>query len=283
MPKIDTSPAALRALAEYWSNDKFESVAPDEEITIAGILQETDAKMAATIATLLALAAEKEAASAPSHTDLMVAPETLDAFMEANPLSDPDGWVYKIYRQEWVTRVFPVDQYGQEVNAPDYYVKAHPTREAAEADLHRIAKPHKYVSGRMISDLAPTAYHEAKVSWRQVEVTNAPVPTPPTIPNPHDVFLGFMNGAIAKPEVWQIIEAYGQEALIEGLKLFAPDARAASDGWIEWAGGECPLSDKPAEIKFRSGRYSLAFVSTQLRWKHLGLDGDIVAYRIIHS
>jgi hypothetical protein len=35
-----------------------------------------------------------QAATAPGHTDLMVAPESIDAFMEANPLPDaqPSSW-----------------------------------------------------------------------------------------------------------------------------------------------------------------------------------------------
>lgn len=57
------------------------------------------------------------------------------------------------------------------------------------------------------------------------------------------------------------------------------------DGWIEWHGGECPVS-KGTRVKYlmrdenrESGGSS--FAAEQLRWKHLGRVTDIVAYRVL--
>ncbi|ADE87911.1 conserved phage protein [Escherichia phage vB_EcoM_ECO1230-10] len=59
---------------------------------------------------------------------------------------------------------------------------------------------------------------------------------------------------------------------------------ADADGWIEWAGGECPVdSDAIVEVKYlkpsplhfnndRAGDFS---------WSHTGSNGDIIAYRIV--
>lgn len=60
-------------------------------------------------------------------------------------------------------------------------------------------------------------------------------------------------------------------------------ALAASDGWIQWAGGECPVdSDAIVEVKFRNPnryRYSNDRAG-DFDWSHDGIDGDIIAYRM---
>ncbi len=70
-------------------------------------------ELAKAIATFAAtLIAETEARLAPGHTDLMVTPESLDAFMEANPLPEEgpplgrsagqvQGWLIKDYADGW--------------------------------------------------------------------------------------------------------------------------------------------------------------------------------------
>lgn len=56
-----------------------------------------------------------------------------------------------------------------------------------------------------------------------------------------------------------------------------------SDGWIEWAGGECPVHpDTVVEIEFRGGsRGSVATPAVGWYWKHDGDSSDIVRYRIV--
>lgn len=57
------------------------------------------------------------------------------------------------------------------------------------------------------------------------------------------------------------------------------------DGWIQWAGGDCPVdSDAIVEVKFRtSSAYQNQFNSDRagdFYWSHHGFDGDIIAYRL---
>lgn len=57
----------------------------------------------------------------------------------------------------------------------------------------------------------------------------------------------------------------------------------AEPEWIEWDGGvECPLPAKDAVcVKFRNGRENMAFSAGEWAWDHYGIDGDIVAYRVL--
>lgn len=60
-------------------------------------------------------------------------------------------------------------------------------------------------------------------------------------------------------------------------------ALAASDGWIEWAGGECPVdSDAIVEVKCRKpNQYQFNNDRAgDFTWSHDGFDGDIIAYRL---
>lgn len=62
------------------------------------------------------------------------------------------------------------------------------------------------------------------------------------------------------------------------------DTQVADDGWIEWAGGECPVDSEVAvEIKFRNG--AAGGVTQQraitYRWTDEGSDWDIIAYRVV--
>lgn len=47
--------------------------------------------------------------------------------------------------------------------------------------------------------------------------------------------------------------------------------------WIEWDGGECPITH-PGLVRFRSGAIQGARPVDTLRWRHTGDQGDIVAY-----
>lgn len=55
---------------------------------------------------------------------------------------------------------------------------------------------------------------------------------------------------------------------------------ATTDGWIEWAGGECPVDGAAfVDYKMRSGQVGTDDAHI-LRWNHKGFSGDIIAYRL---
>ena len=59
----------------------------------------------------------------------------------------------------------------------------------------------------------------------------------------------------------------------------APDA----DGWIEWKGGECPVSEFEAvQVKYKidDGSGMCGTDAGELHWLHEDVDWDIVAYRL---
>ncbi len=69
-----------------------------------------------------------------------------------------------------------------------------------------------------------------------------------------------------------------------------PDTnRQADDGWIEWRGGECPVSDKTlVEVKYRYGELKEANLAECYEWNHGWHDrpttyADIIAYRVIEN
>ena len=60
-------------------------------------------------------------------------------------------------------------------------------------------------------------------------------------------------------------------------------ALAASNDWIEWHGGECPVdSDAIVEVKYRKpNQYQFNNDRAgDFTWSHDGFDGDIIAYRL---
>lgn len=55
------------------------------------------------------------------------------------------------------------------------------------------------------------------------------------------------------------------------------------NGWIQWAGGECPVdSDAIVEVKYRKpNKYQFNNDRAgDFTWSHDGFDGDIIAYRL---
>ena len=60
-------------------------------------------------------------------------------------------------------------------------------------------------------------------------------------------------------------------------------ALAASDGWIEWGGGECPVdSSCLVDLKFRNGATEFGYSASAYYWENANLNTDIIAYRL-HS
>lgn len=58
-------------------------------------------------------------------------------------------------------------------------------------------------------------------------------------------------------------------------------ALAASDGWIQWAGGKCPV-DGVVDVKLRNGHITKNRMADSLDWNHYTPDGEgaIIAYRL---
>jgi hypothetical protein len=58
------------------------------------------------------------------------------------------------------------------------------------------------------------------------------------------------------------------------------------EGWIEWGGGDCPVSgDALVDWKMRGGDnpYWMPTKATHLRWSHGPSEDDIVAYRVVRE
>lgn len=58
-----------------------------------------------------------------------------------------------------------------------------------------------------------------------------------------------------------------------------------SDGWIEWGGGDCPVSEAAlVEVMFCDGDVAQDPARRLVwKWQHGGTDGDIVAYRLVSA
>lgn len=85
-----------------------------------------------------------------------------------------------------------------------------------------------------------------------------------------------------RPMMERMIALTRELALAE-QDITKPDA----DGWIPWAGGECPIPDAKAgeyEIIFRDLMRTKAvdtYSATAWVWRHLNGGSDITAYRLI--
>lgn len=66
---------------------------------------------------------------------------------------------------------------------------------------------------------------------------------------------------------------------LDPITISAPECPPESE-WIEWKGGDCPVSPKTlVEYLLRDG-YRNGEPAGSLTWKHCGMGYDIVAYRI---
>lgn len=83
-------------------------------------------------------------------------------------------------------------------------------------------------------------------------------------------------------KTWQLsIEA---EYTLQALEIALPilEQQEQGDGWIEWAGGECPVADdQRVHVQFRDGEVINTASGNCIRWSHKGTLRDIIAYRII--
>ncbi len=61
-----------------------------------------------------------------------------------------------------------------------------------------------------------------------------------------------------------------------------PGNSDSCDGWIEWKGGNCPVGYSTiVDVKTKIGDVFERYVADKFHWKHLGSEGDIIAYRIV--
>ena len=58
-------------------------------------------------------------------------------------------------------------------------------------------------------------------------------------------------------------------------------ALAASEGWIVWGGGECPVEEGTlVDVRFRDGDDGINIEANNLHWFHKNWTADIIAYRL---
>lgn len=58
-------------------------------------------------------------------------------------------------------------------------------------------------------------------------------------------------------------------------------ALAASEGWIEWGGGECPVEEGTlVDVRFRDGDDGINIEAKNLHWFHKNWSADIISYRL---
>lgn len=92
------------------------------------------------------------------------------------------------------------------------------------------------------------------------------------------------NTALAQAGAMERI-AERDAVIVELLRKHIARLQAKADGWIEWAGGECPIKDGRTVVKarLRCGERIAATPAEFLRWGHGTGDEwmDIVAYRIV--
>ncbi len=54
------------------------------------------------------------------------------------------------------------------------------------------------------------------------------------------------------------------------------------DGWLPWYGGECPVDGTAfVDVRYKHCLVNEADYAHIIRWKHLDIAGDVIAYRVI--
>lgn len=77
-------------------------------------------------------------------------------------------------------------------------------------------------------------------------------------------------------------EASDQATAIITREQYEAALAAKNDGWIKWAGGECPVDTTKTlvDIKFKNDCTFKSCHPGDYSWRHAGLGGDIIAYRL---
>lgn len=78
-------------------------------------------------------------------------------------------------------------------------------------------------------------------------------------------------------------QKWWDESLQRGdIAVISPASETEGEGWVTWAGGECPVPDgQRHKVRFRDGEEALDDAPETWTWEHLGKDSDIVAYKVI--
>lgn len=75
------------------------------------------------------------------------------------------------------------------------------------------------------------------------------------------------------------------ELFLQALEIALPvleQQEKGDDGWIEWGGGECPLSENTAiDFICRDGDEGFDYEAREIGWHHDGAGDDIIAYRVV--
>lgn len=96
---------------------------------------------------------------------------------------------------------------------------------------------------------------------------------------------------------WQNPSRYHEDSAVDGVSYSALKAEALSncapvvsaadsDGWIQWSGGECPVSDDDGliEVALRDGTEHTgedgAEIGSYWNWNNIFGNSNIIAYRI---
>ena len=73
-------------------------------------------------------------------------------------------------------------------------------------------------------------------------------------------------------------------AAIKDAEAKSANPVADADGWIPWAGGECPVAfETKVDVRHRDGNEYQGFAGYSIArvWDHAGEPRDIIAYRIV--
>lgn len=75
-----------------------------------------------------------------------------------------------------------------------------------------------------------------------------------------------------------------EEDYIQALEIALPilEQRERGDSWIEWGGGDIPVSEHtPLLVRYRGEFQDEKCIAGNMIWNHSGEEDDIIAYRII--
>ncbi len=106
----------------------------------------------------------------------------------------------------------------------------------------------------------------------------------------------YAQDAMETDKPWELWECDSGKGWIEGLGPFLFDPcykyrrkpkTFMCNGWILWNGGECPVDDLDAKVEVwvRCGSEPQSFIreASHWQWRRLGLNSDIIAYRIVEE
>lgn len=99
-------------------------------------------------------------------------------------------------------------------------------------------------------------------------------------PEPCDDYWIFPGGCSSRyaEDYRNLLAALATQEQASAASEPQPDA----DGWITWAGGECPVpAGKQTLMRFRSGYECRTYGPQSWRWSHNGGLNDIIAYHIL--